>query len=210
MKECMTCDYKIPDGMDRELIKSFHKEIFYDQEYNRFGISVEKDDIVLDAGANVGIFTDYALVMGAKKIIAIESDFNIYSAFRKNIFSDKVICRLGFVSDNESVNNDIQSYNLKQIFLKFNLTYLDFAKIDIEGHEYDLLLNCDEDFLCRINKLAIEVHFNYHEDYVKTLAIIQKLNKNNFNVFYDRPHPNYNLGMLYAKNNSFYKTNSIR
>lgn len=199
----MICRYDIPEGIDPDLIRSFHKEIFYDHEYNRFGIFVEKNDIVLDAGANIGIFTDYALIMGAKKVIAIESDFNIYYSFRKNIVSDKVICKLGFVSNTESINKTIPSYDLKQLFLKFDLRYIDFAKIDIEGHEYDLLINSDDYFLSRINKLAIEVHFNSDKDYARTLSIIEKLSKNNFNVFYDRPHPNYNLGMLYAKNNSF-------
>src|SRR5689334_9671356 len=49
--------------------------IFYDlaeQQRNIYGNHIRAGDIVLDAGANIGVFTRKALAAGAAKVIAIE------------------------------------------------------------------------------------------------------------------------------------------
>ena len=44
--------FKCPLGHEK-ITQSFTEEIYSGNEYDRFGIKVEKGDIVLDAGANV-------------------------------------------------------------------------------------------------------------------------------------------------------------
>src|SRR6202008_4958913 len=49
--------------------------LFYDlgeQKRNIYGTGIRRGDVVLDAGANVGVFTRKALWAGAAKVIAIE------------------------------------------------------------------------------------------------------------------------------------------
>ena len=154
---------------------------------------------MLDAGANIGLFTDYALIRGAQKIISIEADLEIYKTLRQNITSKKVLFRCGFVSDNV----DDGHYNLEKIFKYFNLSTIDFAKIDIEGYEYDFILNSNTNYLNKIKKMAIEVHLFSNEHLHLTLNLIEKLSINGFKVYYYKAHPNTNLGLIYAKNELF-------
>lgn len=197
----MPFNYKIPDNIDPKLFECFYNEIFYEYEYDRFGVSVEPGDVVLDAGANIGLFTDYAIIRGAQKIISIEADVEIYKALRQNITSKKVLFKCGLVSDKV----DDGHYNLEKIFKYFNLSTIDFAKIDIEGYEYDFILNSNTNFLNKIKKMAIEVHLFSNEHLHLTLNLIEKLSINGFKVYYYKAHPNTNLGLIYAQNESFSK-----
>lgn len=197
----MPFNYKIPDNIDPKLFECFYNEIFYEYEYDRFGISVEPGDVVLDAGANIGLFTDYALIRGAQKIISIEADVEIYNTLRQNINSKKVLFECGLVSDKV----DDGYYNLEKIFKYFSLSTIDFAKIDIEGYEYDFILNSNTNFLNKIKKMAIEVHLFSNEHLHLTLNLIEKLSINGFKVYYSKTHPNTNLGLIYAQNESFSK-----
>ena len=62
-----------PIGQE-DLTNSFQREIYTEGEYDRFGIKIESGDVVLDCGANVGIFAQYALDLGASKIYSYECD----------------------------------------------------------------------------------------------------------------------------------------
>jgi 16S rRNA A1518/A1519 N6-dimethyltransferase RsmA/KsgA/DIM1 with predicted DNA glycosylase/AP lyase activity len=74
--------FNCPLGQE-DLTNNFLKEIYDEREYDRFGISIEDGDIVLDAGANVGIFTEYALGKGASKVLAYECDESIFNYFNE-------------------------------------------------------------------------------------------------------------------------------
>ena len=65
-------DYKVAGLGDLDWYKSVYKEIWFDHEYSQYGVEVEKGDIVVDCGANVGFFTLYALNKGAKHVYSIE------------------------------------------------------------------------------------------------------------------------------------------
>ena len=60
--------FKYPISMEGD-VPNFYKEIYKENEYNRFGVRIEKNDVVIDCGANIGIFSQYALDMGASKVI---------------------------------------------------------------------------------------------------------------------------------------------
>ena len=88
--------FVIPIG-EEALSKAFYEEIWSGNEYNQFGICVEKGDIVLDAGSHIGIFTDYALFNGAKTVFSFEAREEIYSAYVENFPTNSlnVISKLG-------------------------------------------------------------------------------------------------------------------
>lgn len=193
--------YHLPKNTsDEELYvySCFYKEIFNDNEYDRYGISVEENDIVLDAGANVGLFTNYALSKNAGRILSIECDKTKYDCMVKNTHNTKVQQLNGFVSGNEM--NDSQSYSLSDIIKIFNVESIDFAKIDIEGYEYDFILNASDEDISRVNKWAIEVHYVFDAECAqRVLNILDKFSKNNYLGYYTRIHLNTNLAMLYFK-----------
>ena len=187
--------------LHEEMTSNFQREIFVENEYNQFGVKIEEGDIVLDCGANVGIFTDYALELGASKIYSYECDDEIWKHFNENINNKRVIGTLGYIGD--------KHYNLTKIFNQHNLDKIDFAKIDIEGHEWDLFKNMDINYLNKVNKWAIEFHtFKYNknislEDKFKTiwkfLDIIELFNKNGYNTYYEHKHKEWDIVMLYVK-----------
>jgi len=175
---------------------SFHKEIFFDLEYERHGVKIEKGDTVIDLGANVGIFTEFAISRNAGKIISFESDEEIYSHLISNINDPRAILL------NKTIGK--HDYTINNILNDYNLSKIDFLKIDIEGYEYELLFSTPDETFDKINKIAIEFHcWDYqsgnNEYYNHMLQIIDKLKSLGFNCVLDEIHQNSNLYMLYCK-----------
>ncbi len=199
----MLQNYKIPynaKDIDIKVLNDFYKEIFEEKEYDRFGIGVEPNDIVLDAGANIGIFTNYAISKGAKSIHSIECESYNYECLVENTRNSIVNTIEGFVS---GTNNHLDNfYDLGKILNIMNVEKINFAKIDIEGYEYDFILNAKDEELCRVDKWAIEVHFIFNNEIAqKILQVMDKFSKNNYRGYYSRIHHNTNLAMLYFTNN---------
>jgi FkbM family methyltransferase len=63
------------------------KEIWEDQCYTKYHI-IKKDDIVVDIGANVGVFTLYALSLGAM-VYAFEPYPESFLILKRNLFENK-------------------------------------------------------------------------------------------------------------------------
>ena len=130
--------------------------------YEPAGHEVHPGDIVLDCGANIGVFSLKALSHGAGLVIAIEPAPNTLEALRRNlddgIRSGRVIVIPKGVWDHDdqlelSVNDVNQSSNsvvlpssgnakvrvplttIDAIVAELNLPRVDFIKMDIEGAE---------------------------------------------------------------------------
>jgi hypothetical protein len=189
-----------PIGQE-DLTNSFQREIYTEGEYDRFGIKIESGDIVLDCGANVGIFAQYALDLGASKIYSYECDEPHFNCLVQNITSLDFTPTLGFVGHNH--------YNLSKIFNQHSLSKIDFAKIDIEGAEWDMFVNMDNEDMKKVNKWAIEFHTGYFNlgltaenklnklwDFLK---ILEKFSINGFDVYFEHIHKGWDIVMLYAK-----------
>jgi tRNA G37 N-methylase Trm5 len=183
-----------PHTQDPEWFKSVKKEIWEENEYTRYGIDIKPGDIVLDCGANVGIFTKYALNKGAKHVYAFECDPSNYECLILNIQEPNVGLIKGYISDRFEENH----FNFQTIFDIFNLETIDFAKIDIEYWEYPLLLNMPIKTLNQVKKYVIEVH-NIYDNAYKILQILEKFNQNGYVINFEQIHKNTNLGMIYAK-----------
>ena len=191
-------DFKYPldwSNDELDIYKSFYKEIWHEKEYDRFGVCIESNDVVLDLGASIGLFSQWAISKGASKVIALECNDKHYEYLIQNI-SDNIHPIKGLVSNSE--------WNLEKIYNEMNITSVDFAKIDIEGWEYDLLLNTPDYIFNTINKFAIELHVwgmfkNDVKEFVQIMQLLEKLSKNGYCYSIERIHTNTNLYMLYAK-----------
>ena len=192
--------FKCPPGQEQN-VKNFQDDIFEKNEYNRFGICIKEGDVVLDAGANVGLFTQYALDRGASKVLAYESDKPHFKCYIENIVDDRVKCTLGSVSNN--------NYDLDIILKQHNIDKIDFAKIDIEGSEWDLFKFISVENLKRVNKWAIEFHtLQYNDNYswndkriklLLLLNIIEKFSVNGFRVKLQWIHKKWDVIHLFVE-----------
>jgi FkbM family methyltransferase len=179
-------------------------EIFVHDEYQFDGKSiVDKNDIVLDIGANLGFFGLYAIENGAQKVYCVEPFPTVYKNIKK--LSEKlpivpinkavtsktnnvtmVLNTVGWAANCLSEYNDIFNNNGEHISVEpININDLiesigsniDLMKIDCEGSELDLFETITSENLNKINKMVIETHSDYISNFIK-----EKLTNNNFEV----------------------------
>ncbi|TCD07733.1 FkbM family methyltransferase [Pedobacter frigidisoli] len=152
-------------------------EIFKDKVYN-FETKTAKP-LIIDCGANIGLATIYLKnkYPGAQ-IIAFEPDPKIFNAMQENIKSFKlndITCLNQAVSNVDGFldfivegghsgklgrKHNFQSIKVKTIRLKTILQQhgaITFLKIDIEGHEIDLIPDIVEE-LRKVEFLFLEYH----------------------------------------------------
>jgi FkbM family methyltransferase len=147
-------DLVLPYILDGKFFKFFQNEGTYEQ----FDVKIDNDDIVIDAGANVGVFSAYAASKGAN-VFAFEPVPETITILKqtldinKNKFnivplalSDKTgpakifIAPSGngtnsIVEDQHNGSISIQSSTLDDWAEKENIKRIDFIKADIEGAE---------------------------------------------------------------------------
>ena len=186
------------------VVDDFYREIFFEGEYDRYGAKIEEDDVVIDFGAFVGMFSHFALTKGAKQVYAVESEQSHYDCLKENILDTPQIKAY------HEVNPGL--YNVGRIMDENNLTTVDYLKMDIEGCEYQTLINMEDETMQRVRKWGIEVHLKWVDDgnrwshgcdfdghkVSKLLFIMEKFTRNGFKLAYEHIHKEYNIVMLYA------------
>jgi len=192
--------FKYPTSMEGD-VPNFYKEIYTENEYNRFGVKIEKNDVVIDCGANIGIFSQYALDMGASMVIGYEPEDEAFEYYTNNISSDKVTKIKSFVHRD---GNDIKS-----ILETNNLDKVDFLKLDVEGAEWGLFETLDSDTLTKVDKWAIEFHTHYYNPHVtiedrnrnlwQFLQILEMFSVNGYTIKYEHLHKGWDVVHFYAK-----------
>ena len=133
----------------------------------------------MDIGAHIGLFTYYARHF-AKKIYAIEPTpehmRNLKCNIRVNKFCEMVEpiqAAIGkkdglekfYFNSNPTMNSlreeikqpdakssEVKVYTMESLFKKYNIDYVDFIKLDIEGSEVDVI--CSDGF----SKVADKIH----------------------------------------------------
>ncbi len=197
-------NFYFPSNLEGAWLENVIKEIWEDKEYEKFDTKINPGDIVLDLGANVGVFTAYALNQGAHHIYAFECETKYFDCLRLNTINFSQVTNIeGIISERYDDVWELDpfrgkdNYNFSRIFKKFNLGKIDFCKIDIEGGEYPLLLDSNIDDIKKINKFSIEVH-NINVDHKKVYNIIEMFSKNGYFVNFSQ-NIQYELGMIYAK-----------
>lgn len=143
-------------------------------------ITIEKDDVVIDAGAWIGVFSAYASKKGAKVYAfepSVENREYLETTAKLNgnitvmplalsdktttldFFEDKNVIggKLQNQGDNGSVTKNIYKVQTTTLddFVKSNNIKIDFVKADIEGGERDMLLGATEVLKKHAPKLSI-------------------------------------------------------
>jgi|GEM_PF-1178025 len=145
-------------GMNQNYIPEILKEIYRDKVYEPY-LKGKKDLVIIDAGANISLFSQYATPM-AKVIYSIEPSQEHFDcilktkSFNKNskIFPVKVAlsnkngkakfyhnANTTMYSLNEAVSQgefeEVETITLDKFFKENNIEHVDFLKVDIEGAE---------------------------------------------------------------------------
>lgn len=126
---------------DYDIHLSSFKEVFFDNMYEYNDIKVEKDDIVVDIGSNIGAFSHYALQKNAKFVYLCEPNPNCVSLINKyfkNIsktdVNDIAICnKTGYdYLIIQSLHNTSGMSKLENIEANNSEAYSNFEKLKIK------------------------------------------------------------------------------
>jgi FkbM family methyltransferase len=190
------------------------------EEYKKEGFQMSDNDIVIDVGAHIGLFTIYASQFcKTGKIFSFEpvkenfeilteniKNNNISNAiiFNKAVLDKKQILKI-YLNDDESAHScykegpnfiEVESISLKEVMDSNNISICNFLKLDCEGAEYEILNALPDEYFSKIMKIVLEYHF-----YDKKPELLDKL-KNRLNnlryTIHDIPLSN-GLGLLFIK-----------
>jgi len=184
------------EGLSKQLRLFGFREPLNWKKYYYF---VDEEDIVLDVGANIGLFS--ILSKNAKKIICVEPIRECIPILEKNLDSNKLLNKsiiinmavgkkgrlwlerdthinLSKVVQKRTKNTQKIKSELLEYFTKKYKTNL--VRMDVEGYEYEIL---KQGIPKRINKIAMEFHAGLLGN-KKIKEILQLFHKEKFKVRY--------------------------
>lgn len=149
--------------------------------YHEYDISIEKPSIIIDAGANIGLFTiwiknKYPDAM----VICIEPDMENFKLLKKNlsdydniyfencgIWNNDTLLKVydkydlgkwGIVVEENNESGSVPAISVPSLMEKYSFENIDLFKIDIERSEKQLFLKNYESWLPKVKIIFIELH----------------------------------------------------
>ena len=165
------------------------RQIFLEEEY---AVDITKPpDIIIDAGANIGLFTIYIKTRFPKaRVICLEPDPDNFIQLEKNLrpYNDVECLQAGLWNCNTRLrvldkynmgkwamavepttdHRGIESLDMDTLMKRFNLNRLDVVKIDIEGSEKAVFAHNYERWLERTDMIIIELHDHFIQGCART------------------------------------------
>jgi FkbM family methyltransferase len=162
-------------------------EIFYERVYTPPGLEIDIHDVVVDIGANVGVFTLFAARNTQETVYAFEPIPLDIEFLHRNILKNRlrnVVCIPAAVCDragsvklylseacsgtlfDHNIRGKLEQYiqvpatTLQEIMDRSDLRRIDFLKLDCEGAEGLIFRSTPTSYLKRIRKIAMEFHDN--------------------------------------------------
>ncbi|MDQ2714783.1 MAG: FkbM family methyltransferase [Chloroflexota bacterium] len=160
-------------------------DIFFKRVYNPTHLHIGSNDLVVDIGANIGVFTAFAASKTQNTVYSFEPSQSCFEFLRGNIRANRLKNVIPYnlaVSDKsgtelllESVDStarklksvkpeqtgeykEVSTTTLQDIIDSNNIEQIDFLKMDCEGAEGSILSSTPKDQLKRIRKIAMEFH----------------------------------------------------
>lgn len=182
-----------------------YNEMFVNGQYDCYGI--RNLETVFDIGANNGLFTLYLLQNGCKKVYAFEPNestekninailhnYDNYELIKKAVYSHDngltfytsetnttigSISRDHVVAQGFAVESKVPSISLNTFIKENNIKKIDLIKMDIEGAEYEIIENLEDDIFEITDSFLIEFHQN---DNGQAKRMIEKIVSHGFEV----------------------------
>ncbi len=143
--------------------------LVYD-ELNQHGPGIQAGDVYLDLGANIGMSALRAELCGASKLYCIEPDPGVYKALEMNKSNKWEIFNLAIADYDGEINiprwpnwrdNVLRSCITLENFIYSNkISHIDYMKVDIEGHEIQIMPQITKAIYDKISKIFVEYHEN--------------------------------------------------
>jgi FkbM family methyltransferase len=187
---------------------------YVDFFYGNLCDNIDFSGVVIDAGANVGFFSLYSKINGAKKIYSIDPDPLAFYYLKKNLgkFSEITLINKAVTSNDEGciinirpggtvgttetpADCDIFSGVVPTISVNSILKIekeINLLKLDIEGSEFKVIENLSKENYNNINQLFIEFHAD-------SKPIVNTLKNMGYKVEYRNSTENNTVGFIYAK-----------
>lgn len=179
-----------------------------------------EDKVVLDIGANIGIFSLCAAFNGARKIISIEPSVEAFATLQRNVVANDlghIITPLQYAisdTDDQTIpfpvsaspynqmgadhgsaeTADVETRTLKTIMSTRFEGDIDLLKMDCEGAEFEIFAATAGEDLRRVAELKMEYH---REEYVDLLA---RLKTDGFDVTFHQPGRQPSTGTVWLAN----------
>src|SRR5580704_12841394 len=158
--------------------------------YERRPVFVERGDVVLDLGANLGTFTRVALNAGAELVVAFEPDPSNSQCFRRTFREELAQARVVFIeapawSDCTAVHfsgfgldeqvtdigRPMEAVTVDSVVRDLGLISVDLIRSDIEGAERQMLAGASETITRLAPDLAISsYHFSDDPQVLEDIA----------------------------------------
>ncbi len=179
----------------------FINEIIVQRSYDgKPGFEISDGDVVLDLGANVGVFSLYSALKNPNgRIVSVEPETTNFRFLLENVKANNftnVVCEKLAISnscgktwlylDKPGSNSlmqpsqgqkvqECESTTIEYLMEKNRIRKVDFLKMDIEGAEYKVFESIE--WLSSVKRIAIEMH-----PVCDSGLIVDRLKENGFSV----------------------------
>lgn len=177
---------------DNKSDKPIFFQVFYEKQYDLYGIDFPDAKRIIDGGANIGCASVYfSLRFSEAQILAIEPEKNNFSLLKKNTepYENVTCLQAGiwdknetlsitnpeggaaeFMFDTDAIKDDtVNGMTIQSILDLQQWDKVDILKIDIEGAEKEVFSAEDLSWLKKVKLLIIELHDRYKKDCTKTV-----------------------------------------
>jgi FkbM family methyltransferase len=167
-------------GMPDTQLWNHYNDIWNHRSYTRL-VDIPRQGIVVDIGANVGLFSLFA-ARTARAVYALEPSSRNFMYLTANTravpqisthrialggFDGTALLRTsgspttytlaGDTADGSAVET-VNVWSLNTLFTELQIGHCDYMKIDCEGAEYEILLSAEPAILEKVGRIVLEFH----------------------------------------------------
>jgi len=177
---------------DNESDKAIFFQVFYEKQYDLYGVDFPYAQRIIDGGANIGCASVYfSIRFPQAQILAVEPEKNNFLLLKNNTgpYKNITCVQAGIWNKNEKlsitnpeggaaefmfdskVDHDdmINGLTIQSLLDEQHWDKVDIIKLDIEGAEKEVFSADDLSWLKKVRLLIIELHDRYKKDCTKTV-----------------------------------------
>jgi FkbM family methyltransferase len=177
-------------------------DIWYHLTYTK-RCAIPRDSLVVDIGANVGVFSLFA-ARAARLVYSLEPASSNFSRLVSNVSQTQNIVPLNLAcagrdgrasldlssnpvsfslmtSGSSDRRETVEVITLGTFFERHKIDHCDFLKLDCEGSEFEIILDSRPSLMGRINRIVMEYH-DHLSDKFSHRDLLQRLNELGFHT----------------------------